>query len=72
MRSLLLVGLLVVTLIVGILVVRNMRTETADGSKKTESIDRARQAKDQVEGAAEEAAKRMKEAGKLRGDKLRH
>ena len=63
MRSLLLVGLLVVTLIVGILVVRNLQTGTADEKQKTEAIDRARESKDQVEGAAEEAARRMKEAG---------
>lgn len=63
MRSLLLVGLLVVTLIVGILVVRNLQTGTADEKQKTEAIDRAREAKDQVEGAAEKAARRMKEAG---------
>jgi len=66
MRSLLLVGLLVVTLIVGILVVRNLQTGTADEKQKTEAIDRAREAKDQAEGAAEKAARRMKEAGELR------
>jgi len=66
MRSLLLVGLLVVALIVGILVVRNLQTGMADEKQKTEAIDRAREAKDQVEGAAEKAAERMKEAGELR------
>jgi hypothetical protein len=53
MRNLLVVGLLIVTLIVGILVVQNMRTESADGSRKTEAVDRARDARDAAEDAAQ-------------------
>jgi len=72
MRSLLLVGLLVVALIMGILAVQNLQTGTAEEKQKTEAIDRAREAKNQVEGAAEDSARRMKEAGELSGNKLRH
>ncbi len=64
MRNLLAVGLLIVTLIVGILVIQNMRTETADGTKKIESIDRAKEAKD----AAEKAGQKIKDDIEALGD----
>lgn len=59
MRSLLTVGLLIVTLIVGILLVQNMRANDAtDGStKKIESLDRAQEARDKAEDAARERMK---------------
>jgi uncharacterized membrane protein len=53
------VGLLVVTLIIGILVVQNMRSETADGTKKSEAVERARQTKDQAEAAAEKLKRKI-------------
>ncbi len=54
MRSLLIVGLLIVTLIVGILLVQNMRTgdATDGGTTKMESLDRAEEARDKAEEAA--------------------
>jgi len=64
MRSLLVVGLLIVTLIVGILVVQNMRTETVDGTKKMESIDRAKEARD----AAEKAGQKINDDIEALGD----
>lgn len=59
MRTLMTVGLLVVTLIIGILVVQNMRSETADGTKKSEAVERARQTKDQAEAAAEKLKRKI-------------
>jgi len=59
MRNLLTVGLLVVALIVGILVVQNMRSESVDGSKKTESLDRAKEARDKAEDAAQKIKKNI-------------
>ncbi len=54
MRNLLTVGLLIVTLIVGILLVQNMRSgnTTDGGTKKIESLKRAEEASDKAEDAA--------------------
>jgi hypothetical protein len=62
MRSILLVGLLIVALIGGILVVQHLQTETSEKTRKTETIDRARQARDKAEGAAKETAEQITEA----------
>jgi len=56
MRNLLIVGLLIVTLIVGILMIQNMRSESVDGTKKIESMDRAKEARK----TAEEAGQKIK------------
>ena len=66
MRNLLVVGLLIVTLIIGILMIQNMRSESIDGTKKIESIDRAKEAKD----AAEKAGQRIREAAQQSSDVL--
>ena len=66
MRNLLVVGLLIVTLIIGILMIQNMRSESIDGTKKIESIDRAKEAKD----AAEKAGQRIREAAQQSGGTL--
>ncbi|MFP4533998.1 MAG: hypothetical protein ACLFNS_15085 [Desulfobacterales bacterium] len=64
MRSLLIAGLLIVTLIVGILMIQNMRSETVDGTKKIESMDRAKEAKD----TAEKAGQKIKDDIEAFGD----
>jgi len=53
MRNLLVVGLLIVTLIIGILVIQNMRSESVDGTKKMKSIERAKEARDTAEKAGQ-------------------
>ncbi len=63
MRSLLIAGLLIVTLIIGILVIRNLHTETANETKKVQSIDRARKAADAAEKSAAKIRQKVEEAG---------
>ena len=64
MRNLLMIGLVIVTLIIGILLIQNMRSESIDGTKKMESIDRAKEAKD----TAEKAGQRIKDNIEALGD----
>ena len=60
------IGLVIVTLIIGILLIQNMRSESIDGTKKMESIDRAKEAKD----TAEKAAQKIREAAQQSSDML--
>ncbi|MBS3759631.1 MAG: hypothetical protein KGY61_13330 [Desulfobacterales bacterium] len=66
MRNLLIIGLLIVTLIVGVLAINSLRTESVDGTKKIESIDRAKEARD----AAEKAGQKIKDAARETGDRF--
>lgn len=60
MRGTLTIVLLVALLIVGILTIKNMKTETVDGVKREEAVDRARE----TAGEAEKAMDRIKESVK--------
>ncbi|MDO9264674.1 MAG: hypothetical protein Q7U02_11960 [Desulfosalsimonadaceae bacterium] len=60
MRNIMLVGLLIVALIIGILVVKDMQTEDQAGTKNIERVDRAKEAAD----IANEASNRMRDAAK--------
>lgn len=61
MRGVLLAAFLVVALIIGILVVKDMNTETSDDTKRIENIDRARQAAE----TANKSTDKIKEAARL-------
>ena len=63
MRNIMLVGLLIVALIIGILMVKDMQTEDKAGTKNIERVDRAKEAAH----IADEASKRMKDAVKQAG-----
>jgi len=63
MRGIMLVGLLIVALIIGILVVQDMRTEDATGTKNIERVDRA---KETVKNT-NESVNRLKEVAKEAG-----
>ncbi|NOY67967.1 MAG: hypothetical protein GXP53_00520 [Deltaproteobacteria bacterium] len=56
MRGLLLVGLLIVTLIIGILMIKNIESGPS-GAKKTEAINRAKEAAK----VSEDVAKRVRD-----------
>ena len=65
MRGVLIAAFLVVALIIGILVVKDMNTETSDGTKRIENIDRAREAAETVKKSTDrikEAARRAQES----------
>ena len=64
-RGVLIAAFLVVALIIGILVVKDMNTETSDGTKRIENIDRAREAAETVKKSTDrikEAARRAQES----------
>ena len=63
MRGIMLVGLLIVALIIGILVVKDMQTEDQTGTKNIERIDRAKEAA----ANAEKEMNRIKDAAKEAG-----
>jgi hypothetical protein len=63
MRGIMLVGLLIVALIIGILVVQDMRTEDATGTKNIERVDRAKEAVKNTN----ESVNRLKEVAKEAG-----
>ena len=60
MKGTLTIVLLVALLIVGILTIKNMKTETVDGVKREEAVDRARE----TAGEAEKAMDRIKESAR--------
>jgi large-conductance mechanosensitive channel len=65
MRGIFIAAFLVVALIVGILVVKDMNTETNDNNKRIENIDRARQAAETVNKSNDkikEAARRAEQS----------
>lgn len=65
MRGIFIAAFLVVALIVGILVVKDMNTETSDNNKRIENIDRARQAAETVNKSNDkikEAARRAEQS----------
>ncbi|RJP90038.1 MAG: hypothetical protein C4518_09505 [Desulfobacteraceae bacterium] len=63
MRNLMMVGLLIVALIIGILVVQDMRTEDTAGNKKIESIDRAKDAAANAEKEMSRVKDAVRDAG---------
>lgn len=63
MRGIMMVALLIVALIIGILVVKDMRTEDATGTKNIERVDRA---KETVKNT-NESVNRLKEVAKEAG-----
>ena len=65
MRGVFIAAFLVVALIIGILVIKDMNTETSDGTKRIENIDRAREAAETVKKSTDkikEAARRAQES----------
>ncbi|MDA8404552.1 MAG: hypothetical protein M0Z56_10220 [Desulfobacteraceae bacterium] len=63
MRNIMMVGLLIVALIIGILMIKDMRTEDQTGTKNIEHIDRAKEAAD-IAGKDQNRMKSLlKEAG---------
>jgi riboflavin synthase len=64
MRGIMLVALLVVALIIGILVVKDMQTEDQTGIKNIERIDRAKEAADNAEKELNRIKDTAKEAGR--------
>jgi hypothetical protein len=63
MRGIMMVALLIVALIIGILVVKDMRTEDATGTKNIERVDRAKEAAK----TANESINRIKDTAKEAG-----
>ena len=65
MRGVLIAAFLVVALIIGILVIKDMNTETSDGTKRIENIDRAKEAAETIKKSTDrikEAARRAQES----------
>ncbi len=64
MRGAFFVVILIAMLIVGILVIRDMKTETEKGVTKTEAIDRARETAHTVDDAMQKIKDAAKQSGK--------
>ncbi|MDY6832168.1 MAG: hypothetical protein SWC96_10080 [Thermodesulfobacteriota bacterium] len=62
MRGALFIVMLIALLVVGVLVVKNMSTETTEGVEKMETIQKARDTAGEAEKQAAEMGKRLKEA----------
>ncbi len=61
MKGTLTIVLLVALLIVGILTIKNMKTETVDGVKREEAVDRARETAAEAEKAMDRIKKSVKD-----------
>ena len=64
MRNVLILGLLITALIVGILVVKDIKSGPSPGTKKTEAINRARQAAKQADTETRKMGDAVRNAGK--------
>jgi riboflavin synthase len=63
MRGIMMVALLIVALIIGILVVQDMQTEDATGTKNIERVDRAKESAKNANKAIDRIKNTAKEAG---------
>lgn len=61
MRGVLVIIVLIAMLIVGVLVIQDMKTETAKGVDKKKVIEKAQKAADEAEKASQKAARTMED-----------
>ena len=69
MRNMLTIGLLIVALIIGLLVIKDMQSGPSPGMQKTEAIHKAEEAAQKVEQQSSKMQKMLQQAQKAIPDK---